>query len=398
MPKPRLLFVGDSPTVPTGFARVAENILKRLRPEWGVGLLGINHNGDPHRFPYPIYPAHLGGDVFGISRYGDLVKQTHPDICLILHDTWNVAQFADIPVDCPVIGYMPVDSPNQPPSAIKLLNKLSHAVFYTQFGLDEARRGGYEGPASVIPHGVDTELYRPIDKQEARDYLSIRDQVGDDAFIVGNINRNQPRKRLDLTLMYFARWIEEYDIPSNVYLLFHCAQRDIGWDLVQLARYLGLGKRLLFTNTAETSMTGVAEEAMPYIYSALDVQVTTSLGEGWGLTTHEGMACGIPQLLPDWSALGEWPRGGVRYVPVTSYLAADNMVTTLGGVADQTAFIRELDIYYQNAKLREDVGKAGYEIATSERYNWDTIAHQFDELLQSYLSVDVSKPELVATA
>lgn len=394
MPKPRVLWVGDSPTVPTGFGRVTENILERLRKEWAVGVLGINYEGDPHRLPYPIFPAMLGGDVFGINRFGDLVNQTEPDVVFILHDTWNVARFCNIDVDVPIVGYMPVDSPNQPEVAMKALNKLAMAVFYTQFGVDEARRSGYEGPALVIPHGVDTELYHPIDKAEARHELGL--DLPDDAFIIGNINRNQPRKRLDLTLMYFARWLEEYDISDNVYLLLHCAKNDIGWDLDQLARYLGLRKRLIFSNAAAvSSMQGVPEKAMPLIYNALDFQITTTLGEGWGLTTHEGMACGVPQLMPEWSALSEWPRGGVRYAPVTSFLAADSQVTTVGGIADAGAFIREMDVLYQNAKLREDVGEAGRVIATSPRFNWDNIAQQFDAVLSAQL-LETEKREPVA--
>lgn len=395
MPKPRLLWVGDSPTVPTGFGRVTENVLGRLRNDWAVGLLGINYEGDPHAFPYPIYPAMVGGDVFGVKRYGNMVEHTSPDVCLAIHDTWNVAQFAAIETGVPLVGYMPIDSPNQPPEALKNLNKLSMAVFYTQFGVDEARRGGYEGPATVIPHGVDSVLYHPILREEAREQLGILNQMPDDAFIVGNINRNQPRKRLDLTLMYFARWLEEYEIPDNVYLLLHCARRDIGWDLFQLARYLGIRKRLVFSNIAETSMSGVAEEAMPFIYNAIDLQVSTTLGEGWGLTTHEGMACGIPQLVPEWSALAEWPRGAVSYAPIGAYQAADNMITTIGGIADGSAFIREMDRLYQNPDLRDEMAKKALARATEARFKWDNIAVQFDQVLRAQLVEKAPEPVAV---
>jgi glycosyltransferase involved in cell wall biosynthesis len=383
MAKPRLLWLGDSPTAPTGFARVTENVLARLRPDWAVGVIGINYSGDPHKLPYPIYPAHLGGDMYGRGRFEEIVKGVLPAVVLILNDPWIVASFLDVETDVPIVAYMPVDAPNQPPEAMALLNKLKLSVFYTQFGLDEARKAGYTGPAEIVPHGVDSQLYRPIDRAEALAALGLDEKLPDDVFIVGNVNRNQQRKRLDLTMMLFARWVEQHEIPDNVRLLLHCARRDIGWDLVSLARYLGIKERLIFSNPAETSMSGLPEDVMPYVYNAIDVQVSTTMGEGWGLTTHEGMACGTPQLVPDWAALGEWPRGAVRYARVGSTLAHENMLTTLGGIVEPDAFIRELDALYRNKDLREQYGRLALARATEPRFAWDAVAARFDTLLRA---------------
>lgn len=389
MPKPRLLFAGDSPTAPTGFARVTENLLSRLKPEWAIGVLGINYMGDPHRMPYAIYPAHLGGDMWGYSRFNDLVTNTKPDVALILNDPWIAAKFAEVDTPpVPLVAYMPVDAPHQPAAAFRLLNKLSMAVFYTEFGLQEARLAGYEGQATIIPHGVETDVYRPIERGEALARLGLDKKLPDDVFIVGNVNRNQQRKRLDLTIMYFAKWVEQYNIPGNVRLLLHCARQDIGWDIESLADFFGVRQRLILSNTAQTSFGGMPEELMPYVYNAIDIQVSTTMGEGWSLTTHEGMACGTPQLVPEYSALGEWPRGAVRYAPVGGLLAYENMLSTLGGVVDCDAWINELDVLYRHKDMRDEYGRLALARATDPCFSWDVIAKQFDAVLRGVLKPD----------
>ena len=50
--KIRLLWMGDSPAVSTGFGRVSQGVLERLLQtgKYNISVLGINHPiGDPHR-------------------------------------------------------------------------------------------------------------------------------------------------------------------------------------------------------------------------------------------------------------------------------------------------------------------------------------------------------------
>ena len=180
-----------------------------------------------------------------------------------------------------------------------------------QFGLRETRTGGYTGPASVIGHGVDLDLYQPKDMTEARAKLGLPRT----AFIVGAINRNQPRKRFDLTLYAFKLFLDQTQ-ATDAFLYCHCAPRAEGWDLPQLARYWGIGHRVLFPMCEDLGPAGVPEALMPWVYSANDVQISTTAGEGYGLTVLEGMACGVPQIVPDFAALAEWPGDAVVRVPV----------------------------------------------------------------------------------
>lgn len=373
----KLLWIGDA-VIQTGFARVTHNVIGHLIKSggWDVHLLGVNYRGDPHPYPYKIYPAVLGGDIFGVGRVDTLCRGLRPDAVFIINDPWLVRQYLDeIPPDIPVIAYMPVDSPNQ--RSAKNLQRLTRAIAYTAFGRKELVLGGYGGPCDVIPHGVDTELYRPIPKGEAIAYLKLTEKIGEDSFIVGCVNRNQPRKRLDLTIQYWTQWWINAGQPNNAYLYIHASNRDIGWHITQLAEYYGIDRRLIITNPNMTPEHCLAEQHMPYVYGCFDVHLSTTMGEGWGLTQHESMACGVPNIVPEWSALAEWPKDAVRYVPCTSFAVTPQGINTIGGVPDMQATVDAIDELYRSPEKRLALSQAALARATEDRFQWPGIARQF---------------------
>lgn len=373
--KPRLLWIGDA-LVPTGFATVTHAVLNHLRHEWDVIVSGVNYNGAPHELPYDVMPAWQGGDMWGINRFKHLCTEFDPAAVIINNDWWNVAEFAKAAPDgVSIIGYMPVDGGNLDTAAMLELNRLHAAVWYTDFGHRAAVAAGFTGLRHVIPHGIDTELFQPLGKPEARLQLGL--SVPPDAFIVGNINRNQPRKRLDLTVQIFAAWVKQHGI-ADAYLLMHCAQKDTGWDLRRVASYYGVSDRLILTG-AEDIRDLQDVSSLSCIYSSLDVQMTTTLGEGWGLTTMEGMACGIPQIVPASSALGEWARPAVK-IPCSRTLIHPE-INTVGSLVDEEPFVAALQALYQSKDERGRLAQEGLGYVRGDAFRWETVARQFQALL-----------------
>lgn len=372
----KLLWIGDA-GCPSGFARATHEILDVLRATYDVTVLGLNYMGDPHAYPYPIYSCFPGGDMFGVGRLPWMCATVKPDVIVIQNDPWNIpaymqtlAQLADYK-NVPVIVACAIDGKNV---RGEWLNDIAHAVFWTQFALDEAKAGGYAGPAAVIPLGVDTSVYYPVDQREAR-MRHVPDLI--DNFIVGNINRNQPRKRWDLTIRYFAEWVKAKKI-DDAYLYLHVAPTgDMGVDVKQLCQYYGIIERLALMEPP--TFYGISEERMRDTYNCFDVQVSTSQGEGLGLTTLEGMACGIPQIVPNYAGLGEICKDAAWMVPCTS--TAINTVAPrlniVGGVADEALFIAALSALYNNRSYRETNGKAALERASLPRYRWTNIGAEW---------------------
>lgn len=379
----KILWSSDA-VAQTGFARVTHNVVGRVHgvDDIEVAVLGVNYVGDPHRYPYPIYPAgnRAEHDLYGIARLGEVCEYTQPDLIVLVNDPWNVAEFiqrAKQPV--PMMAYMPVDGANMKPDIAITLNQLSLAVFYTEFGLLQARNGGFTGRAMVIPHGIDSTIYSPVPQAEARHVLGFDRTLASDPFIVLNANRNQPRKRLDLTIAWWAQWWNAQGKPDDAYLYLHAANHDIGWDLIQLAKYFGMNKQMIVTSLRHDASSGVAEEKLSYVYSAADVQVSTTQGEGWGLTTHEGMACGAPQLLPDWSALGEWTRGAARLVRCDQIAVTPEQINVIGGIANQQEWMDGLTAYRTDPDYRRHMSNLAFARAHETRLTWADVTARFRE-------------------
>ena len=407
--KPKLLWVGDA-ACQTGFGRVSENILHYLHRKYDVYVLAINYIGDPHTLPYSLYPAAAGGDWQGYGRYATLVNTIRPDVIVINNDTFIVKGYLErfhktnlVPDDIPVLGYIPVDAPNIRYDWIPSLDLLHTAILYTEFGKREFLEAGFEGRLEVVPHGVDLSMYHSVEKSEARKTLGLGHLV--DPFIVGNVNNDQGRKRQDLTIEYFCRWVKEYDIPENVFLFFHCKALGRGYDIEQLMQWWGhylygdrerlCRERLIVTGRDIMETNGVFETYMKNVYGIIDLHVSTTMGEGWGLTTMESMACSVPNIVPDYSALGEWVGDGACKIPCTTYQASPGNINTVGGVVDRKLFIEAMDNLYRNDAQRRKIAKAGRRVVQNPEYEWSRIAGQFDELISNACSPPVVKPKLV---
>jgi D-inositol-3-phosphate glycosyltransferase len=383
MSERRLLWVGDA-ACESGFGRATHYTLDVLRRFWDVHVIGINYRGEPHSYPYNIHPAFIGGDLFGIGRIRELCGTLKPDVVVLQNDPWNIPGYTEQLKSQHFVGSIAVDGLN---CKGDLLNGLSLAIFWTEFAREEAIRGGLKQPSAVIPLGVDLEIYNPGDRVEARRTLGINEQtVGpnfDKAFIVGNVNRNQPRKRLDLTIRYFARWVKQYR-ADDAYLFLHVAPTgDDGYDCEQLAVYYGINKRLIL---AEPEVfKAPPEERLANTYRCFDVQVSTSQGEGWGLTTMEGMACGIPQIVPTWSALGEWCGDAALQVPCSNVITTPGRINSIGGLVDEEPFIRALQSTYVDPSLLERLTHRGLSLVQQPQYRWESIGLKFAEEITRHI-------------
>jgi glycosyltransferase involved in cell wall biosynthesis len=379
--KKKLLWVGDA-ACETGFARITHHVLDVLRDEWDVSVLGVNYHGDPHDYPYDIYPTSYA-DPFGFRRLGKLATKIKPDCIFLLTDPWHIPTYLKEAGNCPAIASVAVDGKN---CRGRGMNGLVAAIFWTEFAATEAGYGGFQGKAAVIPLGVDTEIYRPFDRSDARKALALPPGLHDDGFIVGNVNRNSPRKWLDLTVAYFAEWVRSNSI-DDAYLYLHLLPTGgQGWDIAQLVQYYGITNRLIYPPKLG-QLHGVPEAALSMTYSAFDVNVTTTQGEGFGLTTLEASACGIPAIVPNWSALGEiYADGGALLVPCTSYVHTPNHVNAVGGMADREKWIGCLDRTYREPALREKLGAEGIELANRQCYRWPEIGALYGSVIDQSLA------------
>lgn len=380
----KLLWVGDA-GCPSGFARATHGVLDTLRHSFDVTVLGINYRGDPHDYPYPIFAAAPGGDFMGIGRMVWMCDYIKPDVIIIQNDGWNIPEYVERVRKfkefnhIPIVAVVAVDGKN---FDRRWLDGLAHVIFWTKFAQDEAKRAGFRGPSTVIPLGVDTSIYFPQSKRQARKDRGI--EAAADSFIIGNVNRNQPRKRWDLLIRYFAEWALSGPI-LDAYLFLHTAPTgDTSIRVRELAAYYGVIERLILVEPP--TWYGVEDKMLATTYNCFDVNLSTTQGEGFGLTTLEAMACGVPCVLPKWSALGDWATEGALMVPCPTTAIGPPYVNVIGGVADQAATVAALDRLYRDRALLKEQGERALALAQQLRFQWKSVGERYDEVLSSVLN------------
>jgi D-inositol-3-phosphate glycosyltransferase len=380
----RLIWVGDSPTTDwTGFGRSTSLVVRELLPQFDVTVLGTTHDGCPYdreAIPYDVYPISKGLPA--------LVTEQRPDVVVVQHDPWHVQTWLREAGNVPVVGIMPIDGKN---CRCDYLNGLALAIWWTHFAEHEARLGGYVGQSTVIPLGVDVETYHPRDTISARKAIGLPDSLAE-AFIVGVVARNQQRKRLDLTVRHFAEWVKTRGV-NDAYLYVQAAPTgEAAFDVSGMMQYEKLVNRLiLFEPKLRKTLS---EASMANVYSALDVYFSTTQGEGWGLPPMEAMACGVPVVAPDWSALGDWARDAAVLVPCNDIAATLNAsqplsgvrIAVLGGVPERIANVDALDRLYRDVAFRESVAARALALVHRPEYRWPAIGAAVRDAVEAVLS------------
>lgn len=389
--KPKLLWVGDFIAM-TGFGRVSGAILPRLADEYEVVILACNWHGDPseEQKRFTIYPAsnRFQHAAFGEDRIREIIEREQPDIVCTLNDPWIVSEQYRRIEDLHREGrfkfcaYLTMDSYNWVGGIEKHINNWDAVIAFTEFGAQEFVKGGMRNPIAVIPHGLDTTDFYPVDKSAARKALNLTD----DTFIVLNGNRNQFRKRIDITISAFARFAVD---KPDTRLYLHMGMKDQGWDVMGLfAREMsrnGLdpnGRIILTANTPNPP--NVSVETLNNIYNCADVGVNTTKGGGWELVNFENAACCVAQVVPDHTSTKEIFEGAGKlircdHIDVDTNYGREMPCPSVSSLTDI------LNGLYEDRDELEATAQRCYNRVTEERFSWDVIAKQFAGVFQEVL-------------
>lgn len=263
--KIKLMIHGDA-VVPTGFSRVLHSIVENLPKEvYDISWLGINYYGDPHTFPYRIYPASTRGDIWGMNRIKEVLQREKPDILLILNDIWVIYKileelkgFQGLPK---IVTYFPVDGMDYTKEWFKEFGVVDKTVVYTQFAKNVVEACGARNiNISIVPHGMSTDLFYPIrrPKQEIKALVYPNIDEFTDSFIILNANRNQPRKRIDIFLEAFKLFSENKPINIKAYC-FTAETPVLTKSSIKDIKDISVGDKVLTHNRTWKSVTNLSK-------------------------------------------------------------------------------------------------------------------------------------------
>lgn len=304
----------NSPGAPTGYGQQTEYLVTRMKRDGldvavqsNYGVEGIDTEWDSGYGKVPQfargYELYSSDVVIENHKSWMLQNKKQPDAIVTLYDTWVLhnTQTDDV---SKIIAWTPLDHATMPAAVYMFLKRKNVVpVAMSPFGLRQMKEQGIEGV--YIPHGIDTKVFKPtyeFNGKPTREFFGIPD---DAYFIVMNsankANKSIHRKAFAENLLAFKLFREN---NPNSYLYIHTEPLGIfgGFNLIRLAQAIGLPQDALLFPRPEDYRRGFTKEQLAAIYTAADITLTTSYGEGFGIATIESQACGTPTITSGFAA------------------------------------------------------------------------------------------------
>lgn len=353
--KPKLLIWCDSPNVSTGFGNVAKNLFSELHKDFDVDIVGINDYG-LHKYDhslYHIYPVQQTAPL-GDTVLRHVLQNNIYDIVFFFQDIFHISQILPgVKQAFPhykFINYFPIDGG---PLYIEWKNLFELAdknITYTQFALDMIEDSYPSVDVNKIDylyHGVEP-VFKKLSRQERKRIKA--EFKWTDKFVAVNVNRYQPRKNISATIRSWALFSKGYKqcscgnaYPKNLQYCDanRCGPEEVlreteGHDDVTLYLHMRPYEKVNGPGPSNTiqallRQAGFSDQdirsgkvmvldrdiyAQPYsveqvneIYNAADINISTTVGEGVGLSLIESAGSGTTSIAPRNSAVLEMLEG-----------------------------------------------------------------------------------------
>lgn len=206
-----------------------------------------------------------------------------------------------------VAAWCPVDHDPAPARVVEFFERSGATpIAMSRFGERMLRDRGLD--PLYVPHGFDGNVYRPIDKVQARESMGFPQ----DKFIIGMVSANKgwpARKGFTQAVEAFARFHETHP-DSMLYLHTESSGVIQGVNLPTLLRAHDIPPDAVRFPDPYRYLVGFEQEMMASVYSSFDVLLNPAYGEGFGVPIIEAQACGVPVITTDWTAMPELTRTG----------------------------------------------------------------------------------------
>jgi hypothetical protein len=314
-----ILWVSNAPWARTGYGTQTAQSVTRLKKDnhdvaiaANYGLEGSNTSWNSEYGAIPIFPRGLeqwSNDIIPAHAHSWFDKNKNKENLIItLFDVWVFK--GDKWSDFPVASWTPVDHMPAPPDVASWCKKDSvYPIAMSQFGKAMFDNLGIE--SWYVPHAVE-KVFKPTILVELPDKSSISGRkiinIPEDKFVVGMNAANKGvmpnRKAFGENLLAFSMFAQKHD---DAVLYMHCESSAAmgGINIKELMIACGIPKEKVIFADPYLMRTGVETGVMAAIYSAMDVLLATSYGEGFGVPTIEAQACGVPVIVSDFTASAE---------------------------------------------------------------------------------------------
>lgn len=303
--KPKLAIIASHPTLGTGYANIATQIANNMLVHFDVIYLGFqsvtgtvtNRFVDERIRVYDLYKLDTESPMgFGDKAILPVLEEEKPDIVMIYNDIGVISAIVNLikPYSCIKTIYLDMVYEFQNFDQVKyVIDNVDYVFTFCEF---------WKQYLNVIYSDKELSkkiytMYHGLKKFDESE-LGKRSELNypEDGFIVLNMNRNSNRKNIDVTIRSFLIFIktlaERGEDITKIFLQLNChlcTKDGIHIPNVITAEVLRLGlqkeiiKQILITAKGHS----LSEEEAHSLYNISDVGLSTSSGEGFGLTPIE---------------------------------------------------------------------------------------------------------------
>jgi D-inositol-3-phosphate glycosyltransferase len=225
------------------------------------------------------------------------------------------------------------------------------------YGADAAK-------VSVIPCGVDLDLFYPIPEDEAKQVLGLPLQ----RCVILFVGRIEPLKGIDTLLRAIALITPELPCwrdELSVIIVGGAPGAGIEETQAELARLQALRAELGIEDLV-TFRGAKDQDTLNYYYSAAELVVMPSHYESFGMVALEAMSCGTPVVASKVGGLAFSVQDGQ-----TGFLVPDGDAEALAG---------RIRLLLKDHDLRHQMGRQA--VRWAQRYGWPVIAQQIVDVYE----------------
>jgi glycosyltransferase involved in cell wall biosynthesis len=319
----KILWMSNARWVPTGYGNQTNLFapaLKRAGYEIDIfafcGLDGAPSRDADGILTYPGLNHPYGNDIIDAHAL-----YLEPDLVITLIDPWVLDTIKYGALNW--AAWVPVDCAPMLPANKDVLEHAKWIFAMSRFGEEQIRAAGLGDKCFYVPHGVDTELFKPEDRDEARRKIGTLlkiDLTGKYLVVMNSANKGGMPSRKG-----FSEAIRAFKIFSDAHpealLYIHTDKEGIsGEHLPTIIEAVGLDPmKVYFAPHYRYLMGLLPPQYLNDVYNAADVFLQPSHGEGFGIPIVEAQAAGCPVIVTDFSAMPELCFSGTS-VPGTLFM------------------------------------------------------------------------------
>ena len=413
----KVILCGTHPAQYNGYSKVMFELSKYLAecPDIKLHIFGfqnfydsnehkIERNLPPNVEVFDVYanedPKNKG---FGEKIVVDYIQKVDPDIVIIYNDLVVINSLIEQIKTIQhrrfkLIPYIDIVYKNEKNALIKNIDKLCDGgIMFTKYWENVIKYQGFTKKTYILEHGFNKDNFYPIPKKLCRKFFNMKESD----FVVVNLNRNQPRKRWDICLMSYIKFVSKH-IGEPIRLLIATSMHG-GWDLSDLIvsecrkydiQIEDLKKHLIILQNPQQ----ISDFDINIMYNVGDIGLNTCDGEGFGLCNFEQAGVGVPQIVPNIGGFKDFfikGKNSILIDPKWTYYCdhSRDFVAGEAEVCDVDDYVNALDFYYTHRKMITNHGQAARENILTN-YSWVSKGkHLYDIIMEETKHMETSVPK-----